>query len=131
MTGTKARRLLEIELMLVRSERTSAAAAKPEVLRGAEDAVTWLLAGVRSPAPLTGNSLDPSRDHDVRQEATQAEEVWFGATHVAVSPAASRGNVSQYANGVAKTLQWAWGWSEDDAMGRVDEDIEFEAEMVQ
>ena len=126
----KNRQLLETELSLVRDQRATKRLSwvAPETARGAEEALTWLLAGRPSPAPLSESRLDPTLADDVRRESDFAEQVWFGSVPGrGLSAKATSGNVSQYAHGVSKTLGWACGASEDDAFGRDDEDIREDA----
>ena len=129
----KDRALIETELELVRNQRKTKRLRwiHPESMRGAEDALDWILAGRPSPAPLSDEWRDPTDALQVQREADVAQEVRQGlGARRRLSKKADTGFLGEYAEGVSETLGWACGVLEFDAMGRDDDDIRDEAEAL-
>ncbi len=112
MPKLKGRTLMEAELTLVRHEIATRGSVwlNGEVMQAAAETLEWVLAGVVSAAPFTGDVIDPTDFYALATEARRAED----AMH---NPRGRNHSMEQYeavgiqrrAKGVYETLEWVTG----------------------
>ncbi len=112
MPRLKDRTLMEAELTLVRHQIATGVDdwLDKEVMQAAAETLAWVLAGVVSAAPFTGDVIDPTDFYALATEARRAED----AMH---NPRGRNHSMEQYeavgiqrrAKGVYETLEWVTG----------------------
>ncbi len=74
----KDRQLLEAELTLVRHE-IATTRRNVEVMQASAETLEWLLAGEVSPAPMSGQVLDPTSRRDLLNEGERNQPAFVPA----------------------------------------------------